>query len=182
MKFEVKPPSGKPLQEGYHRKNSKKDTMKKRLITISIMLNLFAAVMLAQTTAPLYGTWKLNTAKSKYRPDPPPKSITATYEPAEGGIKAVYDGVDSEGKPIHGEFTAKFDGKDYPVTGDPTRDTIAIKKTDEYHFTHTIKKDGKVTLTGHSVISRDGKIRTLTFIGINAKGQKVNNSAVYDKQ
>jgi hypothetical protein len=182
MGVEVNFTSGRHVQDGNQRQHTEKDTMKKRLITISIMLNLFAAGMLAQATAPLYGTWKLNIAKSKYHPGPPPKSITATYEPSEGGIKALYDGIDPEGKPIHGEFTAQFDGKDYPVTGDPTRDTIAIKKTDEYHFTHTIKKDGKVTLTGHSIISRDGKVRTLTFIGIDAKGQKVNNSAVYDKQ
>jgi hypothetical protein len=160
----------------------RKDTMKKISITISVLLSIFAAMALAQTGGPSIGTWKLNLTESKYSPGPAPKSAVATYEPAEGGIKAVYDVIDADGKPIHGEFTAKFDGHEYPVTGDPSRDTISIKKIDDYHFTHIIKKDGKIMLTGKAVVSQDGKVRTITAIGTDAKGQKVNNTAVYDRQ
>lgn len=156
--------------------------MKQRLITIGVLLNLCAMVVLAQAPAPSFGTWKLNLAQSKFRPGPPPKSFLAKYELAEGGVKAIYDGIDSADKPIHGEFTANFDGKDYPVIGDPTRDTVSVQKIDDYNFTHTFKKDGKVTTSGRTVLSRDGKVRTVTNTGTNAQGQKVNNTAVYDKQ
>ena len=44
------------------------------------------------------------------------------------------------------------------------------------------KKAGKVTATQQSVVSADGKTRTVTTKGVNATGQPVNNVAVYDKQ
>jgi hypothetical protein len=44
------------------------------------------------------------------------------------------------------------------------------------------KKNGKVTLSGRIVVSRDGKTRTVTTTTTNAQGKKVMNTAVYDKQ
>jgi hypothetical protein len=35
-------------------------------------------------------------------------------------VKITVDGADRDGKPTHNEWTGKFDGKEYPVTGDPT--------------------------------------------------------------
>jgi hypothetical protein len=45
----------------------------------------------------------------------------------------------------------------------------------------TIKKDGKVTVTGSIAVSADGKSRTVTASGTDAKGTKVESTAVYDK-
>jgi hypothetical protein len=54
---------------------------------------------------------------------------------AEGDkYKAVIEGVDGSGKPTHNEWTGKFDGKDYPVTGDPNVDTRSIQKVDDHHY------------------------------------------------
>jgi hypothetical protein len=36
--------------------------------------------------------------------------------------------------------------------------------------------------TGTQAISRDGKVMTVTTTGINAKGQSINDVAVFDKQ
>ena len=129
------------------------------------------------------GTWKLNPAKSKYDPaNLAPKSTTSKTEAVDGGIKATVDTVDSTGAKIHYEFTAKYDGKDYPVTGDPTRDIVAYKRIDDYTFEATNKKGGKITTTAKFVYSKDGKTRTITTTGTNAQGQKVNNVAVWDRQ
>jgi hypothetical protein len=46
----------------------------------------------------------------------------------------------------------------------------------------TVKKDGKVTVTGRIVVAADGKTRTVMTSGTNSKGAKVTNTAVYDKQ
>ena len=126
--------------------------------------------------------WKLNLAKSKYEPGPPPKGPNFTkIEAMPGGLKFTVDGVNAEGKPTHFEWSAKFDGKDSPVKGDPNRDTVALKKINDHTFELVNKKDGKVTTTARSVISRDGKTRTVTTTGTNAKGEKVNNVAVFEK-
>src|SRR5436309_498440 len=76
-----------------------------------------------------------------------PKRQVTTIQAVEGGVKNVTDIVDAEGKTIHYEFTAIYDGKDYPVTGDPVRDAVSIKKVDDYTFEVTNKKAGKIVNT-----------------------------------
>jgi hypothetical protein len=46
----------------------------------------------------------------------------------------------------------------------------------------TNKKGGKVTVSGRIVVSADGKTRTVTVSGTDAKGIKMKSTAVYDKQ
>ncbi len=130
---------------------------------------------------PSLGTWKLNDAKSKIAPGTS-KNVTVTYVAAGDSIKGTIDGVDGQGKPTHNEWTGKFDGKDYPVTGDPNSDTRAIKQVDEHNYDLTVKKGGKVTMTGKAVVSADGKTRTVIISGTDASGKKVTSTAVYDKQ
>lgn len=127
------------------------------------------------------GTWKLNEAKSKIAPGAA-KNSTVVYEAAGDSVKITIDVVDGEGKPTHNEWTGKFDGKDYPVTGDPNSDARAVKRIDDHTLSFTVKKDGKATTTGRIVLSADGKSRTVTTDSKDAKGKKVHNTAVYDKQ
>lgn len=127
------------------------------------------------------GTWKLNEAKSKMAPGAP-KNNTVVYAASGDSIKVTVDGTDADGKPAHNEWTGKFDGKDYPITGDPTADMRSYKQVDDRTLELTNKKNGKVTVTGKVVVSADGKTRTVTTSGTNAKGEKVENVGVYDKQ
>ena len=80
------------------------------------------------------------------------------------------------------EFSPKYDGKDYPATGMPGADTISMKKIDDSTIETVSKKGGKPLITTKSVVSKDGKTRTTTQKGTNAKGEKVHNTIVYDKQ
>jgi len=127
------------------------------------------------------GTWKLNEVKSKFSPGAP-KNATVVYEAVGDNVKVTIDGIDGDGKPTHNEWTGKFDGKDYPVTGDPNSDTRSLKKINDHTLTFAVKKGDKVTTTGRIVLSADGKTRTVTTSGTDAKGNKVSGSAVYDKQ
>ena len=143
---------------------------------------LLAGVPLAQSD-PQVGVWKLNLAKSKYSPGPAPKSQTTTIEAAGAGAKVTVDQVAGDGTMRHWEFTANYDGKDSKVTGNnPDADTVARTRTNPNTIQTISKKDGRVTTTQLSVVSSDGKTRTVTTTGINGSGQKVNNVAVYDKQ
>ena len=157
--------------------------MKRYLIALALIAGLMCVSSALYAADNQAGTWKLNLAKSKYDPaNLAPKSTTAKLEAAADGIKATVDTVNSENKKIHYEFTAKYDGKDYPISGDPTRDSISYKRIDDYTFESVSKKAGKVTVTTRNVYARDGKSRTLTTTGTNDKGQKVNNTTVWDKQ
>jgi hypothetical protein len=153
--------------------------MKARAILLTLALCFGGVVCLAQDAN--MGTWKLNEAKSKIGPGAP-KNNTVVYEAAGDNVKVTVDGTDSEGKPVRSEWTGKFDGQDYPVTGDPSSDARSYKKVNDRTLDFTAKKAGKVTTTGRIVVSPDGKSRTVTVSGTDPKGNKVSSTAVYDKQ
>jgi hypothetical protein len=147
------------------------------LLLVALVLNLSAAPADEHS-----GTWKMNPAKSNYSPGPAPKSITVKIASDADNMKLTSDGIDAAGKPTHVEYTAKFDGKDYPITGIPNADTVALERLDASTIRSTTKKGDQVVMTVTSVISKDGKTRTATFKGKNAEGLDVNNVVVYDKQ
>ena len=130
---------------------------------------------------PQMGTWKLNEAKSKITPGTT-KFNTVTFKTMFGNTKVTADGTDASGKPIHVEWSGKFDGKDYAVTGDPSGNTRSYRKVDDRTLEVTVKKNGKVIVTARTIVSSDGKSRTATVSGTTPKGKKFKNVAVYDKQ
>jgi hypothetical protein len=152
---------------------------------IRSMLVVVAVCVLSATMCfaadPNIGTWKLNEAKSKIDAGVP-KNMTVTYEAAGDSIKATVDGVDAQGKPTHNEWTGKYDGKDYPVTGDAYSDSRSLKRIDDRTLELSVKKDGKVMMSGKIVLAADGKSRTLTLSGTSAAGKKIHSTSVYDKQ
>jgi hypothetical protein len=153
--------------------------MKTKTTGLALTLCLFgAAVCFAD---PQMGTWKLNEAKSKFAVGVP-KNNTVVYEAAGDNIKITVDGTDKDGNPTHNEWTGKFDGKDYPITGDPNSDARSYKKVNDRTLEMTAKKDGKVTVSGRIVVSADGKTRTVTVGGTDADGKKFQSKVVYDKQ
>ena len=154
--------------------------MKTRTIGLTLTLS-FLAGALCFADDPQMGTWKLNEAKSKFAPGST-KNHTVVYEAAGDSVKITGDGTDKDGDPTHNEWTGKFDGKDYPVTGDPNSDTRSYKKVDAHTLEMTVKKDGKVTVSGRLVVSADGKSRTATISGTDAEGKSFKNKAVFDKQ
>jgi hypothetical protein len=127
------------------------------------------------------GTWKLNEAKSKFTPGTG-KNTAVVYSSMLGNTKVTTDGIDAKGKRAHSEWSGKFDGKYYPVTGDPNQDTRSYSKVDDRTMKLTVTKGGKVTITGRVVVSADGKTRTVSVSGTTPKGKKFKNVAVYDKQ
>jgi hypothetical protein len=150
-------------------------------ILVGILVLALGAVTLAADSN--LGTWKLNLAKSKYSPGPAPKSQTLKIEAwGTDGVQYASDGMDQDGKPTHAEFQAKYDGKFVAFKGNPDADMIAYKRIDANTVEATTQWKG--TVTGHTrvVVSPDGKTRTLTQTGKNAKGQDMNNLLVYEKQ
>jgi hypothetical protein len=173
--------------------------MKTKIIGSTLAFCFFGAVA-CFAADPQMGTWKLNEAKSQFTPGTM-KNNMVVYKPATGGqVKITTDGVDANGKPTHSEWTGKFDGKDYSVTGDPTSDMRSYRKLDDRTMDFTVKKHGKTTVTGRVVVAANGKSRTVTTSGrtgigkatsravqrgdflAEAKGQKFTNIAVFDKQ
>lgn len=158
--------------------------MKLARLTTMVLAAVIAAVLAthAQSKDPLVGTWTLNAAKSKYTPGPTPKSITSVYEVAGKGYKVTVKNDTGAGT-VQYSYTTHLDGQDSKVTGNnPNADTLGVKRIDARTLESVSKKNGKVTITQRSVVSSDGKTRTVTTTGTDALGQKVNNVAVFEKK
>jgi hypothetical protein len=151
----------------------------RNLILTAVLCFVGVAVCFADN--PNMGTWKLNEAKSKI-PAGFMKNTTVVYTADGENVKVTTEGTDKDGNPMHTEWTGKFDGKDYPLTGDPSADSRSYKKIDDRTLALANKKGGKPTTTGRIVVSADGKTRTLSATGTDAAGKKVSSTAVYDKQ
>jgi len=173
----------------------------RRITLVGITLLLSWRHLAAQDADPIVGTWVLNVAKSIFSPGPAPQSESRTYvmeeektkltarvaEPrtymtVRQEIKATSHLVDGDGNPMTREWTIVNDGRDYPMAGDPDAEMVSRTRIDAFTVAFTQKRAGRVVITGTEVISRDGKVMTVTTNGINAKGQTLSHLAVFEKQ
>jgi len=127
------------------------------------------------------GSCKLNEANSKFIAGVA-KPVTVVYAAAGGNIKCTKDGVDGQGKPLHTEWTGKFDGEYYPLTGDRSGDKRAYEKVNEREILEITQKDGSVTGKNRAVVFNKGKSFSVITSQADREGEKVYNVAIYDKQ
>src|SRR5882724_2402544 len=143
----------------------------KGIVILVTLAALFVGATVCLADSPQMGTWKLNEAKSKFSPGAS-KNTTVVYEAAGDSVKVTVDGVDGSGNATHNEWTGKFDGKFYPVTGDPTSDMRSYRKINNRTLALTGKKGSKVSVTGRIVVTANGKSRTVTTTATDSKGKK----------
>jgi hypothetical protein len=149
-------------------------------IAVAAVALLFVGSAACFAASPQMGTWKLNEAKSKM-PAGMGKNTTVTYTEEKDKVKVTVEGVDKDGKPTHSVWVGKFDGKAYPLKGNLTYNSVAYKMVNERTNDITALKDGKMVWNGRITVSADGKSRTVTINGTDAKGKKFKGTAVYDK-
>jgi len=149
----------------------------------AIALAAFPVAVAAQTPDAIVGTWKLDPAKSTYKPGPTPKSTTVVIEAAGKGIKVAVDVVNADGSPLKWGFTSVRDGKTAePVSGNPLFDAVTATREGANGGTNVYKKGGKQVMTSKVAVAADGKTMTVTSTGTDAKGQAVHNVAHYTRQ
>src|ERR1700730_5432380 len=153
--------------------------MKTRIAVVAVALS-FAAAAACFAANPHMGTWKLNEAKSKI-PAGMNKNMTVVYTEQKDKMKVEVNGVDKDGKPTHGVWVGKADGKAYKTKGNLAWDAAAYKVVNDHTYEITTMKGGKVFSNGKSTVSADGKTRTVATEGTNADGKKFKTKAVYDK-
>ena len=159
--------------------------MKIRMLVVALMGVALAFSAAAEDQAPYVGTWKLNLAKSRYDPGPPPRSATDVNTEVNGAMRSVQSWVDAQGKAHKVEWTAKFDGKDHPVTGGDAGTTISLTRPDPRDL-RTVdwvwKVPGQPTVTGRTVYSKDGKTRTADGRSTDAAGKVTSSVRFYERQ
>jgi len=158
----------------------------KRLM-LSVMSGTMLAVAIHTTTFAgdvpnlLLGTWQLNLEKSTFSPGPAPRGQLRIYARDGDGERLTAKGVDANGEPVLVQYRARYDGKDYAMTGSSNGDTITLRRIDDHTTESTQKKAGVVAITSTRVVSRDGKMLTATSTGTDSKGQKVDSVMVFDR-
>ena len=70
------------------------------------------------------------------------------------------DGL-SMSTPTGESYTAKLDGKDYPVKGAYFYNSVSLKQVDDRPIEQTEKRDGKVVEVSKITVSPDGKKMTV---------------------
>jgi len=155
------------------------------LIAVLVAAGLAAASIKAQAAGadPFIGTFVMNAAKSTSDPGPLPKSAkVTTVDLGQGKLKTNSETVLQDGSTMKTESTYAYDGKDYPVTGNPNVETVAIKRTDANTLEVTEKKAGNVVATLTVKASADGKTINTAFNGTNAEGKPMKGAGVYERQ
>jgi hypothetical protein len=146
-----------------------------------VLLVLWFSVSLMAADSPLSGTWKFNPSKGHVTP-PIPKSVVAHVVADEQTFKFGQEGVDDKDQQFKSSYEAKYDGKEYPITGDPSSDSVSLKRISDYEVKFTVKKAGKVTSKLDVVVSKDGQTTTVNYTDYDSEGKPTKGSAVYDKQ
>jgi hypothetical protein len=96
-------------------------------------------------------------------------------------VKLDEEITDDKGQRLKISFEAKFDGKDYPVTGDPGSDSVSYQRVSANTLRSTSKKSGKVTTKAKILVSADGKVTTVHFTDYS-QPKPFHGMGVYDKQ
>jgi hypothetical protein len=106
------------------------------------------------------GVWIFDSAKSS--PGTPPR----VFEAVEGG--KLRFGL-SEAEPA---YTAAFDGKDYPLTGNAGTRTVSLKRIDYRTFEESLRDaEGKEVQVRRVAVSEDGNEMKITHTGMFPAGR-----------
>jgi hypothetical protein len=139
-------------------------------------------VTAARPPDPLVGTWTLNTQRSKFRPGVPPQSMTVTYEQTATGLHAVSVVVLRDGTSSRSEYTAAYDGKDYPITGVAKVDTVSMRQIDALTSERIDKLGGKRMQSYLRQVYADGHQMVVTQKGTDAMGTPVDHLMIFEKK
>lgn len=155
------------------------------LLVVSFVAVSASPVLTAQSTSPkepdqLVGAWRLDVAKSRYRPGPAPLSETRTYVRQGENVLGVILREFANGRRERIEYTANYD-REYPVTGTEDYDMVVLKRIDRSTSEAVLSHAGRVFGTARRVIAADGKSMTITFRRDSETGVSVLNFAYYDR-
>lgn len=131
---------------------------------------------------PVLGSWKLNVEKSKFTPGPGWQSQMREYRATPAGVSVSWMGVNAGGAKMQVRYTYQYDGRDYPMIGSASYDTLNAVRIDARTVKSEEKRNGKTVGIAVRTVSPDGKVLTITDEGTNRKGQAFSQLLVFDRQ
>jgi hypothetical protein len=151
-----------------------------RATLLAAILVHIPTLFYAQDLQTLFGTWRLDFAASTFASGPPAyKRVVCKIESWKDGLKVTYDMVGLRGGVTHWEWIGRMDGQDYPLQGVEDVVTNAYRQIGPGVYLVTLKADGRLANETTIKISPDGRMMTATTDALNARGDRVVNTAVY---
>ena len=163
------------------------------LLTLSLVLGASASAQRRGGTSgaasPFTGTWVLDQDQSTFEPltnRPDRRTVTleitgdeVTHTTETG--RTIITPVEpfQEISTARVSYTARFDGKEYPVPNSSA--TIRLKRVNATTFERTAST-GKAAETGTWSLSPDGRTLTVTTKGLDEYGMGYSSRQVYTKQ
>ena len=147
-----------------------------------LVFMLLAPAIALMAADPGVETWKLNPAKSKFKTGTGPREQTITISESGSDLEIVLKGTNAAGAPTSGHFTVPANGGTGKIIEEGPYDAVSGKRLNANDRETSFSKGGKVVLTAHGKVSKDGKTMTIATKGTNPAGQMVENTAVYEKQ
>jgi hypothetical protein len=145
----------------------------------AVALFAFTGALFAQN--PFAGTWKLDTAKTKYTTGEPPKDLTLAIEEQGDNIQVSGTGTNADGSPLSVKYSVPLNGGAGQVQEGPY-DAVSSKRISANVRENSYNKNGKEVASRHVVVSKDGKTMKSTVKGINAMGNAIKGIDVFEKQ
>ena len=144
------------------------------------VLSVGQGVMVAQSASDLeLGAWTLNRAKSTFSGAVPYRRVMK-FQVVGDAIKETIYTMSANQPSVIVEYTARFDGNDYPISNSILT-TVSLKRVDDQTVERTGKIQGQVVETETRTVSDGGKVLTVTTTG-NRDGTEYSSVQVYDRQ
>lgn len=148
---------------------------------LSIVAAIFATLALAGDD-PFSGTWKLNAQKSKYPPGACPRSMVIEMEPVANGVRYRSETTYPNGRKSKVHYTADYRGTEAIVRGEAgLLAPVSLERPDERTVVASYKRGMQVIATSRRVVSKNGRVMTITTTSPGPDGKPVSNTGVYDK-
>jgi len=157
-------------------------SLKKRLTATALMLALPCMALAQQGQDAGLGTWKLNVAKSTFKPGPAPVSETRTYATTGDSEQMTSHTVMPGGQALDISTTSKPDGKSYPLSGSPDIDAVRVRRPNSRQTNVEELRGGEVIGHFNRTVSRDGKTLRVTVTTRLRSGVTDHELRVYDRQ
>jgi hypothetical protein len=129
---------------------------------------------------PFTGTWRFNAQLSRLS-TPLPQSWVQQIIATRDEVRVQETIIRPDGSQTLVEVLARFDGKDYPVTGSPAADTIAYERASDNSISGTGKKNGVVSLTETVTVAPERHSLTLSYSIHNGGLEVARGIAVFEK-
>lgn len=167
--------------------------MKGRIWTLGLIA---VVVSLLTSKADAQGPgWVLNLEKSAFAETAEPMRARLGAAPEHTGLILASTGVAPRGLEkalvLTGDqltfnsdvqFTARLDGRDYPISGLPAGDTIAIKIGGDADVVSTIKAGGSKVARFERSLSADEKTLIVTARYFGEDGQVARERLIFEKR